>query len=118
MSGGVMFFEVMGQDRAKLQGFFGELFGWKFSPVPGMDYALVQSSDGTDMRGGVGAGFGGTAGWSTFYVKVPSVREAVERAVRLGGRVLMPEVTLDDGMRVAVIADPEGHAVGLSSPPA
>lgn len=112
MSGEVRFFEVMGQDRARLQGFLGELFGWTFEGVPGVDYALVKADGG--IGGGVGAGFGG-AGWTTVYVKVPSVDGAVERAVALGGRLLMPRVVLADGMHVAVVADPEGHAIGLSS---
>lgn len=114
MAGQVGFFEVVGQDTAKLKGFFGELFGWQFQAVPGMDYALVTPTEG-GMPGGVGAGFGGTVSWTTFYVKVDSVSDSVAHAVRLGGRVLMPEVALPDGMHIAVVADPEGHPVGLSS---
>jgi predicted enzyme related to lactoylglutathione lyase len=110
MVGAVGYFEVMGQDAAKLRGFFGELFGWKFEELPGMDYTLVNSEG--SIPGGVGGGMGS---WSTFYVTVESVDQSVERCTRLGGSVLMPPVTLPDGMRIAVIADPEGHPIGLSA---
>jgi predicted enzyme related to lactoylglutathione lyase len=110
VAGEVRFFEVMGQDTAKLRGFFGELFGWKFEPTPGMDYALVKSEGG--IEGGVGGGMGN---WSTFYVKVDSVDTTVEQSLRLGGSVLLAPMTLPDGMRIAVIADPEGHPIGLAT---
>lgn len=116
MIGQVSFFEIMGHDADKLRGFFGELFGWTFESIPGWDYGLVKT-EGTG--GGVGRGYaGGTAGWTTVYVKVADVAASAEKAVQLGGRVLLAPMTLQDGMQIAVVTDPEGHAIGLSSVPA
>jgi uncharacterized protein len=113
MQTSVMFFEVLGQDPARLQGFFSELFGWRFEPTPGMKYATTVPT-GTGIAGGVGEAMTGT-GWSTFYVEVESVAETIARAEALGGPVLVPPFTLPDGMIVAVLADPEGHPIGISS---
>lgn len=114
MFGQVSFFEIMGHDADKLRGFFGELFGWTYEAVPGWDYGLVNGA-----RGGVGRGYAsGTPGWTTVYVQVEDVDATAEKAAQLGGRVLLAPMSLPDGMRIAVVTDPEGHAIGLSRPPA
>lgn len=116
MFGAVSFFEIMGHDADKLRGFFGELFGWTYEAIPGSDYGLVKTEG---LAGGVGGGSAsGTAGWTTVYVKVEDVDASAAKAVQLGGRVLLAPMSLPDGMRIAVVSDPEGHAIGLSSAPA
>lgn len=109
--GEVSWFEVMGSDLALLTRFYSELFGWKLVPIEGQPYHMT-APDWKGLPGGVGAGPG--PGWTTFYVKVDDVEAAVGRAVAGGGKVLLPKMVLGDGTTIAVIADPEGHPVGLS----
>jgi len=90
----VVHFEVIGKDPTRLRKYFGELFGWEFdvpSPVarevsePG-NYGfldLVTSEDGTGIRGGVGGG-AGYASHAVFYVGVPNVEAALQRAENSG----------------------------------
>jgi len=112
MSNKVEWFEVLGKDGAKLRGFYGELFGWKFQLMPGgeMDYGMTAAAD-TGIGGGVGTADRGP-GWVTFYVGVDDPRAALARAEKLGAKVLMPVTELPD-VTIAVLADPEGHPVGL-----
>lgn len=111
-NGRVSWFEVVGRDGDALRAFYGELFGWKLVPHEGSDYHVTP--DGWDgVPGGVGTVPQGQ-GWATFYVKVDDVEAAVARAVGRGGRVLMPRTDLPHGTTIAVVADPEGHPVGLS----
>jgi predicted enzyme related to lactoylglutathione lyase len=97
----VVHFEVIGKDPQRLREYFGELFGWQFvvpSPVvhevsdPG-SYGfldLLTSDDGSGIRGGVGGG-PGHASHAVFYVGVPNVEAALQRAESLGGaRVMGP----------------------------
>ena len=107
----VSWFEVLGQDVDGLKKFYGALFGWKFEDVPGMEYGVAQNAEG--VPGGVGRAPQGP-GWSTFYVKVDDIGAAVKIANEQGGKTLMPVTQLPDGMTIAVIADPEGHPIGLS----
>ena len=63
----VVHFEVIGADPQRLRQYYGELFGWEFdtpSPVAAEvsdaeQYGfldLVQSDDGSGIRGGIGGG--------------------------------------------------------------
>lgn len=110
----ITWFEILGRDTAKLRGFYGELFGWRAepNPDPSFDYSQISPADA-----GIGGGIGKAQdaqdqGWVTVYVRVPDLKAAISQAERLGGKLLRPIVDLP-ALSFAVIADPEGHAVGL-----
>src|SRR5919108_2658843 len=94
----VVHFEIIGNDPAKLRGYYGELFGWTFAigdaateavSKPG-EYGFVDASV-AGINGGV-AGGEGHERRVLFYVGVPSVEAALQQAERLGGkRIMGPE---------------------------
>lgn len=114
----VVHFEVMGQDSAKLQTFYGEAFGWDFDTSNPMSYAVVDRGANTTAEGGgIGGGIGqapdGYDGHATFYVAVPDVEATLAQVERLGGsRMFGPEEVMD-GLVVGLFTDPEGHVVGV-----
>ncbi|CAN5455615.1 VOC family protein [soil metagenome] len=114
----VIHFEVIGQDREKLQSYYSELFGWELDTDNPMGYGLVQrdgniNSDGIGIGGGVGGGPDGYEGHVTFYVEVPDVEAAMVKAESLGGtRVMGPDEVME-GLEIAQFKDPEGHTIGL-----
>ncbi|WP_432496510.1 VOC family protein [Kineococcus gypseus] len=122
----VVHFEVVGEDARGLRDYYGHLFGWTFD-TSGLVAAAVSVPDDygfTDpgrTREGVGipGGVGGGAGHGPrvlFYVGVPDVAAAVQRAQRLGGtRVVGPE-TSPSGLVVAHVRDSAGNLVGLAGP--
>jgi uncharacterized protein len=88
--------ENIGKDPAKLRYYFGDLFGWEFdtsSPVAKavsepMNYGFVNriaTTDGTGIPGGVGGG-AGYQGHVVFYVGVPDVQAALQKAESPGGK--------------------------------
>jgi predicted enzyme related to lactoylglutathione lyase len=100
--------EVIAADGARARGFYSSLFDWDLPEVPG-GYSLVRPGEGPS----VGIGEFGGPGHVTFYVAVPDLAEALERAGRLGGRTVMEPRVVAEGVEVALLADPEGHVVGL-----
>ena len=57
----VVHFEVMGNDAAALQSFYGDLFGWKFNADNPMNYAMVDAADnppGGSGTSGIAGGIG------------------------------------------------------------
>ena len=63
---------------------------------------------------GVGATPDGSAGHVTGYVTVSDIDATLARAVSLGGTVIMPKFSPGGGATLALVADPEGHVVGLT----
>jgi uncharacterized protein len=116
----VVHFEVVGQDGDKLRSFYSELFGWKFGDTMGpTDYAVTPregntNADGAGIGGGVGTGPEGYGGHVTFYIEVPDVEAALQKAEGMGAtRVMGPEEMSEVGITIALFTDPEGHVIGL-----
>ncbi|HYV44367.1 MAG TPA: VOC family protein [Myxococcaceae bacterium] len=106
----VAYFEFHTPDAAKARGFYGELFNWKFNdlgaPSP---YFMVES--GGDMPGGLMADTASPP-MVLSYFHVPDLDRAVEKAQKLGARVLKGRENIPEGS-FAVISDPQGVVLAL-----
>ena len=118
----VVHFEVIGGDGEKLRSYFSEVFGWEFGDSVGpTNYAVEQregntNPDGVGIGGGIGTAPEGYGGHVTFYVEVPDVGAALEKAESLGGsRMMGPDEMPDVGITIGLFTDPEGHVIGLVS---
>ena len=115
MGNPVVHFEVIGQDAKKLQAFYTELFGWKIDHNNRAGYGLVQTCSDEGIAGGVGGGHvPGYAGHVTFYVQVPDVAAALDRAEALGGERVFGPAEVVHGVTLGQFKDPEGHLIGLT----
>jgi predicted enzyme related to lactoylglutathione lyase len=116
----VVHFEVVGKDGEKLRDYYSELFGWEFGDTMGpTNYAVTPrdgntNADGVGIGGGIGTGPEGYGGHVTFYVEVPDVEAALQKAESLGGtRMMGPEKMSEPPIEIALFSDPEGHVIGL-----
>jgi uncharacterized protein len=109
MASPVVHFEVLGQDAAKLHAFYGELFGWKISADNPMNYGMVEAGGNGGIGGGIGRSNEGP-GHVTFYVQVDDLQGALDMAENLGGKTV---TEIPDMVTFALLADPEGHVVGI-----
>jgi uncharacterized protein len=73
----------------------------------------ITTSDGTGIPGGVGGGAGYEA-HVIFYVGVPNVEAALQRAESLGGQRRMGPVRAPTGLVVGHFTDPEGNLIGIA----
>ncbi len=114
----VVHFEVIGKDGGKLRSYYSELFEWDIDDSNPMDYGIVAregntNPDGVGIGGGV-AGYEGQEGHVTFYVEVPDVEAALQKAEQLGGtRVMGPDEVPGAGVTLGHLKDPEGHLIGV-----
>jgi predicted enzyme related to lactoylglutathione lyase len=111
MSSPLIHFEVAGKDPAKLQGFFGDLFGWQVNADNPMNYGMVNLSD--EVGGGIGSAPEGQPGHAMFYVGVDDVEAAMQKAESLGGSRVFGPMDVPEGPTIGHFADPEGNVVGL-----
>jgi predicted enzyme related to lactoylglutathione lyase len=109
----VIHVEIVGKDAKALQGFWSGLFGWKINTDNPGGYGMTDPAQ-TGVVVGVGGTPDGSAGHVTGYVRVDSVDATLARAVELGGKVIMPRFTPDGSAYLGLVADAEGHVVGLS----
>jgi uncharacterized protein len=127
MGHSVVHFEIIGTDPAALRAYYGELFGWEFDttgPVARQvseqgNYGFTEPATDTDIHG-IPGGVGGGAGYHphvVFYVGVPDVEAALQKAENLGGkRQLGPARAPGRDLAVAHFTDPEGNLIGLAGP--
>ena len=103
--------ELTTSDPAAAAAFYSQLFGWRVSdPMPEMgDYHLATLGD--TMVAGIMAPPPDSAPmppqWGS-YVTVDDADQAAERAVALGGKVLVPPMDVPTVGRMAVLQDPQG----------
>ena len=115
----VVHFEVIGKDADKLQSYYGELFGWQMNADNPMKYGMVAregnvNAEGAGIGGGVGGGMPNYDGHVTFYVEVPDIEEALQKAEHLGGtRVMGPASPEGAQVELGQFTDPEGHLIGV-----
>jgi uncharacterized protein len=121
----VIHFEIIGANPEELRSYYGELFGWEFdtsSPVSDAvseptNYGFVEqstTSEGIGIPGGVGGGVD-YDGRAIFYVGVPDIEVALQKAESLGGTRKMGPERAPTGLVVGHFTDPEGNLIGLAA---
>jgi predicted enzyme related to lactoylglutathione lyase len=113
MSHPIVHAEIRSSDPDATRAFFGELFGWSY-PTEGAfpGYTFVE----TGVPGALYTAISPLQGDSdlvTFFVGVEDMANTIAHTTRLGGRVVQEPVTVP-GVSFALIADPQGHVVGLA----
>lgn len=111
-TGQVIHFEVTGKDAKALQGYYSDLFGWKLNTDNPGGYGMT-SPEQTGLVVGIGAAPQGP-GFVTGYVTVADINATLAKATELGGSVIMPKFSPDGSAQLALVADPEGHVLGLT----
>ena len=92
--------------------FWGDVFGWKFDTSNPGGYGMTDPT-ATGIVVGIGEKRG-PAGHVTGYVRVADINATAAKAVALGGSVIMPRFSAGPDAWLGVIADAEGHVVGIS----
>jgi len=115
----VAHFEIYADDPDALGKFYTSLFDWTIEPMAGMDYTLIRTVD-TDAKGmpsqagGINggmmkrpAGYEGRA-WIN-YVNVESLDASVERAQKLGAKIMKGKSPVPGMGWFAMLIDPQGN---------
>ncbi|MFL6072980.1 MAG: VOC family protein [Mycobacteriales bacterium] len=100
--------EIVG-DAAKLQKFYGELFGWEIDADNEWNYGMAMPGGATI---GVGPSQDGRPA-STIYFAVDDLQAALDKAGKLGGKAVQPPTPIPGMGSFATFADPDGNVIGL-----
>ena len=110
----VSWFEIGTPDVAAAKAFYGALFGWSFAPDG--EYTLITAPGAGGPSGGIFSTGGNIPPYAVFVVQVADVAATAARTEELGGKVVVAPMTMDDGMVIAYLTDPEGSMFALFSP--
>ena len=116
----VTHFEIIGRDGKKTRDFYSSLFGWEIDANNPMEYGIVSPTE-NGIGGGISAPAPGGSPTTMIYVEVDSVQPYLEKAVSMGGKVVMERQVLPGIVAFAQFADPDGNIIGLAEteiPPA
>ncbi len=111
MQNPIVFFEIGCREISKTKAFFGNLFDWKLTDA---GHATMIDTGGA-VPGHITSLGHEPHTFTHFYVQVSDVKVYLDKAVELGGRILVPPVDIPAGT-FAWLADPEGNTVGLWRP--
>jgi predicted enzyme related to lactoylglutathione lyase len=121
MAAPVTHFEINARDSNRSNQFYSSLFGWKIEPMndpaSGMVYGMVNTGVKMGINGGIGQTQPGGNPSVTFYVQVEDLQSHLDRAIALGGRVIVPVTEVPGMVTFAQFADPEGNIVGMIKGP-
>ena len=116
-AGHVTWFDLVTTDVSKSKNFYGKLFGWTFTSLPGYGDHAVEIVSGRPIGtirkqdGKVGTNSG------VVYIQVDDMLASCARAKSLGGTI--PEGFPFDlgggGGAVALVIDPVGQSIGMYS---
>ena len=112
MKRGIVHVEIPSADLAGSGKFYGALFGWKITAVPGTQYALWDADEGP--AGGFNPlGDEVKVGEVLIYVDSADIEADLKQAAALGGSVVRPKTEIPGFGWFGLFRDPTGNVVGL-----
>ena len=90
----VVHFEITGADGAALRSFYRDLYDWKIDANNECQYGMVE----TGGEGGISGNQHGSARVSV-YASVDDLQAYLDKAERLGARMVMPVTEVRDTVR-------------------
>ena len=106
----IVHFEIGCQDLTKTEHFFGELFGWKLERS-GLS-STIDTGSPQGIPGHMTALGHEPQHYTIFYVEVEDIQACLDKAVSLGGKVVVPPVKIPTGT-FAWFSDLDGNTIGL-----
>ena len=110
--------ELLSGDREAAKRFYGAVFGWQLTDLPGADYTMVRTSEN-----GIESGLGGLAqvvgalppasNGIVPYIRPDDFEATLARVQEAGGEVLIPKTDVLGYGWFAHFRDPDGNVVGL-----
>jgi predicted enzyme related to lactoylglutathione lyase len=114
----VMQWQIVAKEPDKLADFYTKLFDWDVNTNNALNYRMVDTGSERGINGGIWPAPPEGQSMVTLYVEVDDIGVCVSKAIKLGGKIVMPPQKLPDGDEMAIIIDVEGIPVGLFKPAA
>jgi uncharacterized protein len=115
-------FEIHASDPAKAAAFYSAVFGWKITHLPELTYWLIDTGEGDGINGGIVERRGpkpaedNPVNAFVCSIGISSVDDYVTRALKAGGTIALPKMTIPGVGYQAYVKDTDGNILGLHQP--
>ncbi len=108
----IVHIEIPARNSEEAGKFYHDLFGWKITPVPEMNYSLWEPGAAP------GGGFSPLdenvkVGDVLIYVDSADIDADLKKAVKLGGQMVRPKSEIPDVGWFGIFKDPTGNMIAL-----
>ena len=93
--------------------FYQELFGWKTTPMPEMNYVMWEAGSGDEYGGFPEVSAENPAGQVLVYIASDDIDEDLEKVSQLGGKILREKTEIPGMGWYGVFQDPTGNVLAL-----
>lgn len=115
MGAPVVHFEIGVSELSSAAPFYEALFDWAIARDD-RGYGLVQTGSGIGIGGGLLETPDGVPPYVTVYVQVDDLDKYLIQTEELGGKRIMEPMPIEGVGSFAMVADPDGNAIGLLQP--
>ena len=116
----VTHFEIYTDNPEKVQPFYRDVFGWKFSKFEGVpiEYWLVTTGDDNEpgINGGMTRPRQGQNPGTINTVAVKSLDQTIKKIEQRGGKIYVPKMAIPKVGWLAYAEDPAGNVFGVIEP--
>ncbi len=109
----IVHIEFAAPERLAAGKFYADLFGWKITHLPDLNYVTFETGP-NEVGGGINpVSEGYPAGTVVFYVGTQDIEATLKKAESLGATTLMEKTEVPGMGWMALFRDPAGIMVGL-----
>ena len=112
MGRSVVHFEIASPNLERASDFYRDLFDWEIGEEEIEGYRLVRTAEGS-IGGGLLRAPEGVFPYVTIYAAVDDLRETLQRAEDLGGKMVVEPMPIPGVGSFAMFQDPDGVIVGI-----
>jgi len=94
-------------------GFYQDLFGWKISHMPEMNYSMWEAGNGDQYGGLPQVSDDNPAGQVLIYIASDDIEADLKKVEKLGGKVLHQKTEIPGMGWFGIFQDPTGNTLGL-----
>lgn len=106
----VVHWEIAVNDLEKSKQFYTQLFDWQVDTNNPLNYGLTKTGG---LNGGLFPRPQGVPNYVTFYVAVGDIDASLQKAVALGGKLIIPRMPIPGIGEFGMFADPDGNMIGV-----
>ncbi|HNS62447.1 MAG TPA: VOC family protein [Anaerolineales bacterium] len=105
--------EISAADQTTAGTFYRELFGWKITSIPEMNYTMWESSDAVSSGGFPAVSEEFPAGQVIVYIDSDDIEADLKKVEKLGGKVVRAKEEIPGFGWFGIFRDPTGNMLAL-----